>query len=52
MVLDLLGKNISKETFDTLGNQKKTNYALREGMKKEEFINEVLEGIPTTNLFL
>ena len=39
------GKNISKETFDTLGNQKKTNYALREGMKKEEFIKEVLEGI-------
>ena len=29
------GKNISKETFDTLGNQKKTNYALREGMKKK-----------------
>jgi len=40
------GKNMSKETTDTLGNQKKTNYALRETMTREEFINELLEGLP------
>ncbi|WP_196885477.1 MBL fold metallo-hydrolase [Aureivirga sp. CE67] len=41
------GKNMSKETFDTLGNQKKTNYALREDMSKEEFVKEVTEGLTT-----
>ena len=35
------GKNMSKETTDTLGNQKKTNYALRANMTKEEFIKEL-----------
>lgn len=39
------GKNMSKETFDTLGNQKAVNYALRADMSKEEFIAEVTEGI-------
>lgn len=39
------GKNMSKETFDTLGNQKKTNYALRESLSKEEFIKELLIGL-------
>lgn len=39
------GKNMSKETFDTLGNQKKSNYALRADMTREEFIKEVTEGI-------
>jgi hydroxyacylglutathione hydrolase len=39
------GKNMSKETSDTLGNQKKTNYALRADMTKEEFIKEVTEGL-------
>lgn len=39
------GKNMSKETTDTLGNQKKTNYALRASMTKEEFIKEVTEGL-------
>lgn len=39
------GKNMSKETTDTLGNQKKVNYALRADMTKEEFIKEVLEGL-------
>ena len=29
------GKNMSKETTDTLGHQKKTNYALRPDMTKE-----------------
>lgn len=39
------GKNMSKERFDTLGNQKKVNYALRMDMTKEEFVKEVTEGI-------
>lgn len=39
------GKNMSKETTDTLGNQKRTNYALRADMTKEEFIKEVITGL-------
>ncbi|MBL7720188.1 MAG: MBL fold metallo-hydrolase [Flavipsychrobacter sp.] len=39
------GKNMSKETTDTLGNQKKNNYALRADMSKEEFIKEVITGL-------
>ncbi len=39
------GKNMSKETFDTLGNQKNTNYALRANMTKEEFVKELTTGI-------
>jgi len=39
------GKNLSKETIDTLGNQKQTNYALRANMTKEEFIKEVTDGL-------
>jgi glyoxylase-like metal-dependent hydrolase (beta-lactamase superfamily II)/rhodanese-related sulfurtransferase len=39
------GKNMSKETTDTLGNQKKVNYALRADMTREEFINELLTGL-------
>ncbi len=39
------GKNMSKETTDTLGNQKKTNYALRADMTKAEFIAELLDGL-------
>jgi hydroxyacylglutathione hydrolase len=39
------GKNMSKETTDTLGNQKKTNYALRADMTKDEFIEELLDGL-------
>jgi glyoxylase-like metal-dependent hydrolase (beta-lactamase superfamily II)/rhodanese-related sulfurtransferase len=39
------GKNMSKETTDLLGNQKKTNYALRADMTREEFIKEVTEGL-------
>jgi len=38
------GKNLSTERFDTLGNQKKNNYALQCG-SKEEFIQEVTDGI-------
>ncbi|MCB0562954.1 MAG: MBL fold metallo-hydrolase [Phaeodactylibacter sp.] len=39
------GKNMSKDTWDTLGNQKKTNYALRADMSREEFIKEVTDGL-------
>ncbi len=39
------GKNMSKETTDTLGHQKQTNYALRANMTKEEFIKEVTTGL-------
>jgi glyoxylase-like metal-dependent hydrolase (beta-lactamase superfamily II)/rhodanese-related sulfurtransferase len=39
------GKNMSKETTDTLGHQKKTNYALRPGLSKEDFVKEVLTGL-------
>jgi glyoxylase-like metal-dependent hydrolase (beta-lactamase superfamily II)/rhodanese-related sulfurtransferase len=38
------GKNMSKETFDTLGNQKQTNYALR-AESKDQFIAEVTDGL-------
>ncbi len=38
------GKNMSKETTDTLGHQKKTNYALQP-MSKEEFIEAVTTGL-------
>jgi rhodanese-related sulfurtransferase len=39
------GKKMSNETTDTLGNQKKTNYALREDMTEKEFVEEVLIGL-------
>ena len=41
------GKKMSKETTDTLGNQKRTNYALRADMTKEEFKKELLTGLTT-----
>jgi hydroxyacylglutathione hydrolase len=39
------GKNMSKETTDTLGHQKATNYALRANMTREEFVVEVTTGL-------
>jgi len=39
------GKNMSKETSDTLGHQKQTNYALRANMTKQEFTKEVTDGL-------
>ncbi len=38
------GKHMSKETVDTLGHQKKVNYALQ-AKSKEQFIKEVTEGL-------
>lgn len=40
------GKMMSKETTDTLGNQKKTNYALQD-MSEDEFVKSVLTGLTT-----
>ena len=39
------GKNMSKETFDTLGHQKEVNYALNPSMTKEDFITELTSGL-------
>ncbi|MEN3325170.1 MBL fold metallo-hydrolase [Mariniflexile soesokkakense] len=39
------GKNLSKQTVGTIGDQKKTNYALRANMTKDEFIKEVTDGL-------
>ncbi|MBK7410511.1 MAG: MBL fold metallo-hydrolase [Saprospirales bacterium] len=39
------GKNMSSETWDTLGHQKETNYALRADMTKQEFVQEVTAGL-------
>jgi hydroxyacylglutathione hydrolase len=39
------GKNMSKETTDTLGNQKQTNYALRSDMTEAEFVKELTDGL-------
>lgn len=45
------GKNMSKETFDTLGHQKQTNYALQ-NQSKEQFIKAVTDGLlPPPNYF-
>lgn len=39
------GKNMSKETFSTIGEQKLLNYALRSDMTEEEFVKEVTDGL-------
>lgn len=39
------GKNMSKETTDTLGHQKQSNYALRADMTREDFVKEVTTGL-------
>lgn len=41
------GKNMSKETTDTLGHQKQVNYALNPNLTKEQFIKEILTGLTT-----
>lgn len=41
------GKKLSEDKVDTLGHQKATNYALRKGITKNEFIKEVLTGLVT-----
>ncbi|TNE59773.1 MAG: MBL fold metallo-hydrolase, partial [Bacteroidetes bacterium] len=39
------GKNLSSDTWGYLGDQKKTNYALRADMTKKEFVQEVTAGL-------
>ena len=39
------GKNMSKETVSTIGEQKQHNYALRASMTEAEFVTEVTEGL-------
>lgn len=39
------GKNMSKETTDTLGHQKQVNYALNPTLSKEAFIHQILDGL-------
>lgn len=41
------GKNLSTDKYDTLGHQRKVNYALRVGLDKTNFIKEVTEGLTT-----
>jgi hydroxyacylglutathione hydrolase len=45
------GKNLSKETIGTIGEQKQVNYALRANMTKEEFIKEVTDGLMPPPLY-
>ena len=39
------GKNLSKETVSTIGDQKKQNYALRADMSETEFVKELTDGL-------
>ena len=39
------GKSMRKETVGTIGEEKRTNYALRADMSKEEFVKEVTDGL-------
>jgi glyoxylase-like metal-dependent hydrolase (beta-lactamase superfamily II)/rhodanese-related sulfurtransferase len=39
------GKNMSKETVSTIGEQKANNYALRADMTEQEFVKEVTDGL-------
>jgi glyoxylase-like metal-dependent hydrolase (beta-lactamase superfamily II)/rhodanese-related sulfurtransferase len=39
------GKNMSRETSDTLGHQKAVNYALQPGLSREQFVKDVLNGL-------
>ena len=45
------GKNMSKETTDTLGHQKQVNYALNPTLTKEEFIKQLLAGLTTPPVY-
>ncbi|MFT6719129.1 MAG: hydroxyacylglutathione hydrolase [Sphingobacteriales bacterium] len=40
------GKNMMSETSDTLGNQKKMNYALDVNLSKADFVNQLIDGLP------
>lgn len=40
------GKNMMKETVDTLANQKSVNYALNGSLSKEGFVKELTDNLP------
>lgn len=46
----MCGKNLSKETWSTLGNQKQFNYALQP-MAKEEFVKMMTENLPEAPMY-
>ena len=39
------GKNMSKETFSTLGEQKKNNYAFDAKLTKSDFVSQLIDGL-------
>lgn len=39
------GKNLGAQRYDTLGHQRRNNYALRPGLTKDQFIREVTAGL-------
>ncbi len=39
------GKNMSTDTYDTLGNQKKTNYAMNLDLSEDEYVAQLLDGL-------
>lgn len=45
------GKNMMKETVDTLGNQKIVNYALNGSLSKNEFIKELTNDLPNPPIY-
>ena len=45
------GKNMMKETVDTLANQKIVNYALNGSLNKEEFVKELTEDLPSPPVY-
>ena len=45
------GKNMMKETVDTLGNQKIVNYALNGSLNKNEFIKELTKDLPNPPVY-
>ena len=45
------GKNMMKETVDTLGNQKIINYALNGSLSKNEFIKELTNDLPNPPVY-
>ena len=40
------GKSMSKENSDTLGNQKKVNYALQPDLDEDNFVQQLTTGLP------
>ncbi|MDA9616783.1 MBL fold metallo-hydrolase [Flavobacteriaceae bacterium] len=45
------GKNMMKETVDTLGNQKIVNYALNGSLSRTEFVKELTNDLPNPPIY-